>query len=136
MRRIMLIVVAVLVEAMVLAALALPAFAQDGADVGPATCSQPPGVERASGQGVITPSGNINIQCRALEPGSNKGGSGGGGAEVLSDEDATPPPLELVTGGEDIFFGPVGDTEDAEAHLVETPSGNTIIQGHFHPNGN
>ena len=135
MRRIKLIVVAVLVGAMVLA-LALPAFAQEGADVGTATCSQPPGSELASGQGVVTPSENINVQCRALaEPGSNAGGSGGGPAEVLSDEDVVPPPLELETGGEDIFFSPAGN-EDAQAQLVETPSGNLLIQGHSNPNGN
>jgi hypothetical protein len=132
MRRKILLVVLV---ALWVVALMVPAFAQNGAEVGSADCDQKgPDQFDSSGTGVVTPSGNINVQCNAHEPGNNAGGSSGGPAFVADDEDLEGgPPVFFETGG--TTFTTAGGGEDLEAHGVETPSGNVNIQGHLHPEG-
>ena len=137
MRRKILLVVLV---ALLVLALVVPAFAQNGAVVAPADCDQKgPGQFDSSGQGVATPSGNVNIICNAHEPGSNAAGSGGGPAIVADDEDLEGPPVFFETGtektGTETFVNASGN-DDVEAHGVQTPSENVNVHGHLHPNGN
>ena len=121
----------VVLAALLVVALAVPAFAQQGADVGTANCEQG-GENLGSGQGVKTPSGNINAHCNVHPAGGNPGGSGGGPAIVADDEDLQSPPLVVGLGGPTEIRNNSA-CHSCEAHGVETPSNNTNTQLHFHP---
>ena len=121
MRRIFSIVgVAALMVAM-LAAMAAPAFAKATHLEGEARL----GGEPCDAKGVITPSGNSNLQCKIQPEGGNSGGSDGGGAatEKATEEDPVTVPRNAK-----------GDTvQTPKGHIVETPSGNRSVHGHYNP---
>jgi hypothetical protein len=130
-KRIILLVTVAALMAVMVALSAGSAFAQQGADVGTANCAQG-GEDLGSGQGVITPSGNINAHCNENPAGGNPGGSGGGPAIVADDEDLQEPPLIVgLDGPREIRNNSA--CHSCEAHGVETPSNNTNTQLHLHP---
>ena len=117
MRRIMLLVtVASVMAAIMMAMAAAPGVAQAIRLSGPAEING----DECQGKGVITPSGNVNVQCKIKPAGGNSGGSGGGGATVEQGPGVVP------------FAGGI----PVEGQAVETPSGNVNIQGNFHPKQN
>jgi hypothetical protein len=96
------------VGALMVLALAVPAFAQAEHFESQGTIHFQP----ADCQGVVTPSGNENAKCSIKPEGGNKGGTGGGGAETANE------PFSFY------------ESFDPEAHIVTTPSGNQKIVGH------
>jgi hypothetical protein len=86
------------------------------------------GGEPCEPKGVITPSGNTNLQCKIKDEGSNSGGSGGGGAATgkATEED----PVLVPKNPEEDFV------ETDKAHAAATPSGNGTIHGHYNPKAN
>ena len=115
LRRIMLVLTVALVMAAMMVAMAAPGFAQ-ATHLG----GGHPEIEgeECQGKGVITPSENVNVQCKIKPVGDNRGGAGGGGA-IVERESAVVPFEEGI---------PV------EGQAVWTPSGNVNAQGHLHPN--
>jgi hypothetical protein len=87
---------------------AAPGFAQAIHESGPVTFNGEP----CEGKGVLTPSGNINVQCKIKPEGGNTEGSGGGAT---------------------VQRGLIGS---AKAQGVPTPSGNGNLQAHLHPDEN
>ncbi len=121
MRRIMLMATLTLVMAATMVAVgAAPGFAQAIRLSGPADFVLDGELIFCEGKGVITPSGNVNVQCKVKPVEGNEGGSGGGGATVERGPAVVP------------FAGGI----PVEGQAVETPSGNVNAQGHLHPNQN
>ena len=118
MRHILLLVTVALVLAVMMMAIAAPGFARANHLSGTADINGDQiNVDHCQGKGVITPSGNVNVQCKSKLGGGNKGGAGGGGATV-------------ERGGEVV---PHGEGIPVEGQAVETPSGNVNAQGKPHP---
>ncbi len=113
MRRIVLLVTVALV-------MAAPGFAQAIRLSGPADFVLNGELIFCEGKGVITPSGNVNVQCKVKPAEGNEGGTGGGGAAVERGPAVVP------------FDGGI----PVEGQAVETPSGNVNAQGHLNPNQN
>ena len=83
MRRILLMVTVGLVMAATMVAVgAAPGFAQAIRLSGPADFVLNGELIFCEGKGVITPSDNVNVQCKVKPAEGNEGGTGGGGATV------------------------------------------------------
>ena len=113
LRRIMLVLTVALVMAAMMVAVAAPAFAQANHLSGHAEIEG----DECQGKGVITPSENVNVQCKIKPVGDNRGGAGGGGAIV--ERGAALVPFE--------------EGIPVEGQAVRTPSGNVNAQANLHP---
>jgi len=121
MRRILLkVTVALVMAAMMVAVGAAPGFAQAIRLSGPADFVLNGELIFCEGKGVITPSGNLNVQCKVKPAEGNEGGTSGGGATVERGPAVVP------------FAGGIR----VEGQAVETPSGNVNAQGRLYPNQN
>jgi len=79
------------------------------------------GGEPCDAKGVITPSGNSNLQCKIKPEGGNSGGSDGDGAFVAKGTVTVPKNTE----GDEV--------RTPKGHSVQTPSGNGSVHGHYNP---
>ncbi len=111
MRRILSLVTVALVLAATMMAVAAPGFAQAIHLSGTADING----DQCQGKGVITPSGNVNVQCKIKPEGNNRLSTGGGGATVERGTDVVP----------------FREGIPVEGQAARTPSGNVNAQGNL-----